>query len=93
MRLARQAYEQRLADPGTLADLGLQDERLLGAARIVGQFDPADLAADLDSMGFTPGDRVAGHLERLGVVETVQDGGGARRRLNPLVAAVLSHQS
>jgi hypothetical protein len=92
MRVARESHEQRLGDPGTLADL-LQDERLLGAARIVGQFNPADLAADLDSMGFAPGDCVAGHLERLGVVETVQDAGEARRRLNPLVATVLSHQS
>jgi hypothetical protein len=72
--------------------LGLNDERLLAAARIVANYDPDDLASDLESMGVGPGYQVIGHLERLGILESVQSGRDTRWQLNPFVAAVLSHQ-
>lgn len=87
---AQEAFERIVADPDTLVGLGLQDQRLSAAARIVFQYDPADIAADLDSMGVGPGELVVAHLERLGVLEPIQDQGATRWRLNPFVAAVLS---
>ncbi|MER9458279.1 ATP-binding protein [Mesorhizobium sp. M0387] len=90
MAAAREAHDRRVVDGDTLADLGLNDSRLLAAARIVANYDPDDLARDLDSMGVGPGDRVISHLERLGVLESVQRGRDTRWRLNPLVATVLS---
>ena len=87
---ARAARVRRVADPEILDTLGLSDERLLTAAKIVAEFDPDDLARDLDSMGVSPGAKVIGHLERLGMLEAVQVTGDMRWRLNPFVEAVLS---
>lgn len=93
MAAARDAQAQRVSSPDILDTLGLGDERLLAAARIVADFDPEDLAGDLDDMGVGPGTKVIGHLERLGVLEAVQAAGDTRWRLNPFVATVLSHRS
>lgn len=90
---AREMHDRRLASGDTLSDLGLTDDRLLAAARIVAQYEPDDLASDLESMGVRPGYRVIGHLERLGVLEAVQVERDTRWRLNQFVAAVLAHQA
>lgn len=90
---AREVYDRCLVSGDTLSDLGLTDDRLLAAARIVAHYEPDDLASDLESMGVRPGDRVIGHLERLGVLEAVQVERDTRWRLNPFVAAVLAHQA
>jgi hypothetical protein len=89
---AHEAFQRHVVSPETLTRLGLQDERLLSAARIIAQYDPADPVADLESMGVGPGEKVVGHLERLGILEAVQKKGETRWSLNPFVAAVLSHQ-
>lgn len=93
MTLGKEIHERNVSSPSALADLGLEDERLLAAARIVAQYDPHDLAADLDSMGVGPGFKVVGHLARLGLLEAVQEAGETRWRINPFLAAVLSQQS
>jgi hypothetical protein len=92
MSSAREAHDRHVSHPDTLASLGLDDERLLAAARIVAEFEPDDPVADFDNMGVGPGEKVVGHLERLGIMERTSDTAVTRWRLNPFVSTVLAKQ-
>ncbi|HEY5071765.1 MAG TPA: ATP-binding protein [Caulobacteraceae bacterium] len=90
---AKEAHDGHVAAPATLTALGLYDERLQAAARIVAQYESDDPAADLKSMGFERAEKVVGHLERLGILERTPGRDGTRLTLNPFVATVLSQHS
>lgn len=87
---AAAAHDRLVSDPETLRLLGLDDDRLLQAAQIIADYEPADPVADLHGMGVPRPEKTIEHLARLGILETTQASEGTRWSLNPFVATVLA---